>query len=94
MVLLEGGGVVCILGFFAVYVEVLISQSPVVSPLEHVMGPLWAAASLPVDKAPSAGWEGTATSPTVVYPGFLPISIIVLEENPQMLNDSSSGINR
>lgn len=92
MVLLQGGGVVCILGFFAVSIEVLVSQSPVVSPLEHVVGPLWAAASLPVDKAPPAGREGTATSPTVVYPGFLPVSIIVLEENPQMLNDPWSGI--
>lgn len=89
MVLLQGGGLVCILGFFAVYVEVLISQPPVVSPLEHVVGPLWAAASLPVDKAASAGWEGTATPPAVVYPGFLPVAIIVLEESPQMLNDQS-----
>lgn len=96
LVLLQVGAVVCILGFFAVNIDVLVTQPPIVSPLEHIVGPLRAAASLPVDKAASAGWEGAAASATVVYPGFLTVSVIVLQEKQQLftkqLKHSSSGI--
>lgn len=81
LALLQVGAVISILAFFAVDVNVLVTQPPIVSPLEHIVGPLGAAASLPVDKAASAGWEGAPASPTVVYPGFLAISVIVLQEN-------------
>lgn len=84
MVLLQVGAIVCILGFFAFDINVLVTETPIVAPLEHVVGPLGAAASLPVDKAASAGWEGAPASPTVVYPGFLAISVIVLQENHQL----------
>lgn len=81
--LLQCGDISSTLGFFAIYFNILLSQSLLFSPLVHVVGPLWAAASFAVDEAPSASWKGTAASSAVVCPGFLTISIIVLEENQQ-----------
>lgn len=79
--LLQGGGISSILAvFFAGYFHAVVSQAPFFSPLEHVVGPLRAAASFTVDKAPSAGWEGAPASSAVVYPSFLAIPIIVLEK--------------
>lgn len=76
--LLQARGVSCTLGIFTVHFYAFISHTPFLAPLVHVVGPLRAAAPLTVDKAPSTSWKGPPASPTVVYPGFLPISIIVL----------------
>lgn len=78
--LLQARGISCTLGIFTVHFYAFISHTPLFAPLVHVVGPLRAAAPLTVDEAPSASWEGPPASPTVVHPGFLPISIIVLEE--------------
>lgn len=92
--LLQGGGVSSILGFFAVYFDVVVSQTPLFSPLEHVVGPLGAAASLTVDEAPSASWEGAPASSTIVYPGFLAISIIVLGKRKSSIIRPGAGLVR
>lgn len=86
--LLQARGVSCTLGIFTVHFYAFISHTPLLASLVHVVGPLRAAAPLTVDEAPSAGWEGPPASPTVVHPGFLPISIIMLGKKKQ----SSSSI--
>lgn len=75
--LLGGGGISSILGVFTVYFNAVVSQLPLFSPLELVVGPLRAAASLTIDKASPAGREGTTASSAVVYPGFLAIAIVM-----------------
>lgn len=77
--LLQGGGVSGVLRLFAVYFYVVVPQLPRFSPLEHVVGPLRAAAPLTVDEASPASREGAPASSAVVYPGFLSITIVVLE---------------
>lgn len=77
--LLQGGGVSGVLRFFAVYFYVVVPQLPRFAPLEHVVRPLRAAAPLTVDEASPASREGAAASSAVVYPGFLSVTIVVLE---------------
>lgn len=77
---LQGGGVSGILGFFTFYFHVVITHPSLLSPLKHVVGPLWTAASFTVDEASSASREGaTAASSTGVHPGFLAITVVVLK---------------
>lgn len=67
------------LGFFMVDFQAVVCQLPLLSSLIHVVGPLRAAASLPVHEAASASGEGAAASAPVINPGFLSIAIIVLK---------------
>lgn len=77
--LLRGGGVSGALAVLMFYFEVVVSQLPFFSSLEHVVGPLRAAPSLTVHEAPPASREGTSASTAVVDPGFLAITVVVLE---------------
>lgn len=79
MLLLRDGGVSGALAVFMVYFEVVVSQLPFLSPLEHVVRPLRAAPSFTVHEAPPASWEGTSASTAVVNPGFLAIAVVMLE---------------
>lgn len=90
--LLQGGSVSGILGFLAVYFYAVVSHTPLLSPLEHVVGPLRAAASLAVDEAPSASWEGAPASSTVVYPGFLAVAIVVLGKTKDKATTLGQGL--
>lgn len=57
----------------------LVHQLALLAPLEHVVGPLGAAAPLPVHKAAAAGQEGATASATVVNPSFFSVAIVVLK---------------
>lgn len=58
------------------------------------MGPLRAAPSLAVHKAPPASWEGTPASTAVVDPGFLAIAVVVLEEEQGSNEAGRTKLNR
>lgn len=75
---LQGGGLA--LGFFTFYVDVVVPERGLLAALEHVVGPLGAAAAAPpVDEAAAAPRrERAAASAPVVDPGFLSIAIVVL----------------
>jgi len=57
----------------------VVSELRLLRPLEHVVGPLRAAAPLAVDEAAAARREGAAASPAGVHPRLLAVAVVVLE---------------
>lgn len=77
--LLLGGDVSGALGVFTLYFCAVVSQLALLPSLEHVVGPLRAAAPLAVDEAPPAGRDGTPAPPAAVHPGLLAVAVVVLD---------------
>lgn len=59
--------------------DVVVSHLGLLGVLEHVVGPLGAAASLAVHEASPAGHEGPPAPPAVIHPGFLAVAVVMLQ---------------
>lgn len=72
------------------HLHAFVSHPSLLAALVHVVCPLRAGAAaatrpFAVYEAPPAGGEGSPASTAVVHPGFLPVSIIVLGNNREVV---------
>lgn len=74
------------------HLQAVVGQLALLGALEHVVGPLGAAAAaLTVHEAAAARREGAPPPASVVHPGFLSVAVVVLKDKQEDVRRDDSG---